>query len=113
MYETEKEMWISVDEMHFEGATSCWFPSIEPQVDSLTWEKFYDMISGRFDRNQHEVLLRKLHNIKHTASVAEYVTEFTTLVEKLTAYVVAVGPIYFASDSLMILRQKIHSILIV
>lgn len=95
MYGTEREMWISVVEMHFEGAAPCWFHSIEPHISSITWEKFCDMISERCDRNQHEVLLRKLHIISQTASVAEYVTEFTTLMEQLTAYAVAVDPIYF------------------
>jgi hypothetical protein len=84
MYGTEHDMWISVAEMHFEGATSCWYQSIESELDSVTWEQFCAMVSERFDRDQHEILLRKRHHIKQTSSVFDYVTSFTALIDQLT-----------------------------
>jgi hypothetical protein len=38
MYGTKRGMWISVAEMHFEGAASCWYQSIESTLDSVSWE---------------------------------------------------------------------------
>jgi hypothetical protein len=113
MYGTQPDMWISVAEMHFEGAASCWFQSIESQLDNVTWEQFCAMISERFDRHQHEVLLRKLHTICQITSVTKYVVEFITLVEQLTSYAVAVDPIYFITRFVGGLKPEIRAVLIV
>jgi hypothetical protein len=113
MYGTERGMWISVAEMHFEGAASCWYQSIESTLDSVSWEQFCDMVSERFERDQHELLLRKLHRIQQTSSVADYVTSFTTLVDQLKAYASGVDPIFFITRFVDGLKPDIRAIVIV
>jgi hypothetical protein len=71
------------------------------------------MVSERFDRDQHEILLRKLHHIKQTSSVSDYVTIFTTLVDQFTAYAKGQDPLYFITRFVDGLRPKIHAVLIV
>lgn len=100
-------------EMHFQGAASFWYQSIESELDSISWEQFCAMVSERFDRDQHEILLRKLHPIKQTSSVSNYVTNFTTLVDQLTSYAKGQDPLYFNTRFIDGLRPKIHAILIV
>lgn len=113
MYGTERDMWISVTEMHFEGAASSWYQSIESDLDSISWEQFCAMVSERFDRDQHEILLRKLHNIKQTSLVSDYVTSFTTLVDQLTSYAKSTDPLYFITRFVDGLRPEIYAVLIV
>lgn len=113
MYGTKREMWISVAEMHFEGAASCWYQSIESHLESVTWEQFCDMVSQCFDRDQHELLLRKLYHIQQTSTIAEYVTSFTTLVDQLTAYASAVDPFCFITRFVDGLIPEIRAIVIV
>lgn len=113
MYGSEREMWISVTEMHFKGAASCWYQSIESDLDSVTWEQFCTMVSERFDRDQHELLLRKLHHIKQTSSVSDYVTSFTTLVDQLTSYAKGQDPLYFITRFVDGLCLEIRAVLMV
>jgi len=71
------------------------------------------MVSERFDRDQHEILLRRLHHIKQTSSFSDYVTSFTTLVDQLTAYAKGQDPLYFITPFIDGLRPEIRAILIV
>jgi len=113
MYGTDRSMWISVAEMHLEGAASCWYQSIEPQLATTSWEDFCAIVAERFDRDQHKILLRQLYRIKQTLSVADYVTSFTTLVDQLTAYSAGVNPFYFITRLVDGLRPDIRAVVIV
>jgi hypothetical protein len=71
------------------------------------------MVSECFDRDQHEILLRKLHHIKQTSVVADYITSFTTLVDQLIAFAKGVDPLYFITRFVDGLHPDIRAILIV
>jgi len=79
----------------------------------VSWEQFCEMVSERFDRDQHELLLRKLYSIKQTSSVTDYVTTFTTLVDQLTAYATSVDPIFFVTRFIDGLKPEIKVVVIV
>jgi hypothetical protein len=44
------------------------------------------MIHDCFGRDQHEALIRQLFHIKQSGAVAEYVKQFSALVDQLSAY---------------------------
>jgi len=71
------------------------------------------MVSERFDRDQHELLLRKLYSIKQTSSVTDYVTTFTTLVDQLTAYATSVDPIFSVTRFIDGLKPEIKAVVVV
>jgi hypothetical protein len=58
MYNVEEFLWISISEMHFDGATSLCYQSIESQVPDLSWSNFCKLMMDRFDRDRHESLIR-------------------------------------------------------
>jgi hypothetical protein len=72
--------------MHFTGAAKRWLQSIEPLLATSDWKTFCSMIHERFSRDQHELLLRQLFNVRQTGSVSEYVDKFTELIDQLKAY---------------------------
>ena len=73
MYAVEPQMWIRVATMHFTGAAKRWLQSIEPLLASSDWKTFCSLIHERFNRDQHELLLLQLFNIRQSGSVLEYV----------------------------------------
>lgn len=81
MYAVKSPMWIRVTTMHFTGAAKHWLYSIEHRLASIDWPTFCALIHERFSRDQHELLLRQLFNIRQTGSVSEYVVKFTSLID--------------------------------
>ena len=79
-------MWIRVATMHFTGAAKRWLQSIEHLLSSLDWTSFCSLLHERFSRDQHELLLRQLFNIRQTGSVSDYIDKFTELIDQLKSY---------------------------
>ena len=52
-------MWLRVATMQMVDAAALWLQSVEPQLDTATWEQFCIMVRDRFDRDQHELLVEK------------------------------------------------------
>lgn len=72
--------------MHFIPPASHWLPSVETMLKSCSWLQFASMLLDRFGRDQHELLVRQLINIKQFGSVSEYIDRFAGLVDQLAAY---------------------------
>jgi hypothetical protein len=49
--------------MHFDGSTNRWLQYVERHISSLTWVEFCSLLHDRFDRDQHEALIRQLFHI--------------------------------------------------
>jgi len=71
------------------------------------------MVRGRFDRDQHELLVRQMLHIRQTSTASEYITRFTSLNDQLLAYNKAIDPVYFVTRFIDGLRPELRSILLV
>ena len=71
------------------------------------------MVHGRFDRDQHELLVRQMLHIRQTSTASEYITRFTSLNDQLLAYNKAIDPVYFVTRFIDGLRPELRSILLV
>jgi hypothetical protein len=69
MYATDPVMWVNVSTMHFEGVTSRWLHSVEPRLPSMSCRQFCQCVQERFDREQHEIVIRQLFHIRQTSFV--------------------------------------------
>jgi len=105
MYAVPESMWISVAEMHLDGPAALWFQSIESQIPNCSWL--------RFDRDQKELLIRQLFHIRQTSSIADYVKQFSELIDQLSAYSSNTDPMYFTMRFIDGLRPDIKSIVLV
>jgi len=52
-------------------------------------------LHDRFDRDQHELLIRQLFSIRQQTTVSNYVKHFTELVDQLSAYSNSTNPVYY------------------
>lgn len=50
---------------------------------------------NRFDRDQHESLIRQLFHVKQISTVSDYLARFTSLVDQLNAYSATHDQLYF------------------
>ena len=60
-----------------------------------------------------EMFIRKLFRIRQTASVSEYVDQFSMLVDNLVAYRRMMDPLYFVQRFVDGLRDDLHAAVIV
>lgn len=113
MYGIEESLWISVSEHYLEGPAARWFQSIESQICNASWTTFCQLLHDRFDRDQHELLIRRLFTIKQSSSVTDYVKSFTELVDQLAAYSNSTTPVYYTMRFIDGLIPEIKSVVLV
>lgn len=113
MYSVPSMIWIRVAKQHLDKGPARWFQSIEPTLDFSDWKNFCRLLHDRFDRDQKELLIRQLFHVKQTSSVADYITQFTELVDQLSAYSSTTDPMYFTMRFIDGLRPEIKAIVLV
>ncbi|WVZ81560.1 hypothetical protein U9M48_028917 [Paspalum notatum var. saurae] len=97
LYGVDSHMWVKVASLHFSASAARWLQSVEQRVRHCSWAEFRTMIMDRFGRDQHELLLRQLFNIRQTGTVAEYIDQFAGLIDQLIAYGHQNDPLYYAT----------------
>jgi hypothetical protein len=113
MYIVLSAMWIRVAKQHLDKAAARWFQCIEPGLYFSDWQNFCHLLHDRFDRDQKELLIRQLFQAKQTTSVAEYITQFTKLVDQLKAYSQSTDPMFYTMRFIDRLRADIEAIVLV
>jgi hypothetical protein len=99
--------------MHFSGAGKRWLSSIEDQLEGLSWSDFTSQLLLRFARDEHELLLHRLFQIRQIGSVIEYIDQFVALVDDLKAYAKHPDPLYYTQRFIDGLRDDIKAVLLV
>lgn len=113
MYQISCCFWVCVASMHFSGPAACWLQSIEHKVVEIPWSQFCALVLDRFGRDQHETLICQLFHIAQNGTVAEYVEQFSELVDQLRAYASVTDPLYYTMRFIDGLRPDIKSSIIV
>jgi hypothetical protein len=99
--------------MHFHGAAKRWLSLVKDQLEALTWSDFCSQLLLRFARDEHELLLRHLFQIRQTGPVNEYIDQFVALVDDLKAYAKHPDPLYYTQRFIDGLRDEIKAVLLV
>ena len=110
MYFVHQSEWINVSEMHFDGAASLWYQSVEAQVPEWSWEDFCAQIHDRFDRDRHELLIRQIFHINQSSTVFDYLARFSELVDQLKVYSPSRDPLFYTMRFIDGLRPDIKSV---
>ena len=79
----------------------------------MKWSEFCQALHTRFDRDQHEFLLRKMNRIRQTSSVQDYVDHFFELVDQLTAYDSSTNALHYITRFLDGLHSDIRTVILV
>jgi len=109
MCSLESSIWIPLAAMHMNGPAARWFQSVEEKLRSASWSEFSQLLLDRFGREQKELLIRQLFHIRQSGSVADYVSQFSELLDQLVAYGHVTDPIYYAMRFLDGLRADIKT----
>jgi hypothetical protein len=72
--------------MRLTGSAALWFQTLNDPVNSMDWDTFVTAICNRFDKDEHNHLLRHFFHIKHTTTVTEYVEQFSDIVHHILAH---------------------------
>jgi hypothetical protein len=98
--------------MHCKQDAARWKQSVETQLKTCNWQSFTQMILDRFGRNEHEILIRRLFHIDQSGPVADYITDFSRLLDQLTAYAPHPDPLYYTQRFIDGLRSDIKSVVL-
>jgi hypothetical protein len=86
---------------------------VEDQLESVSWSDFCFQLLTRFARDEHELLLRCLFQIRQSGHVLEYIDQFVALVDDLKAYAKHPDPLYYTQRFIDGLRNEIKAVLLV
>jgi hypothetical protein len=67
----------------------------------------------RFDRDQHELLIRQLFHVQQTSTISEYLSRFTQLADQLKVYSPKHDQLYFTMRFIDGLRPDIKFVVLV
>ncbi|WVZ91209.1 hypothetical protein U9M48_037412 [Paspalum notatum var. saurae] len=109
LYAVESEMWIRVAIMHCSGPAARWIQSVESRLRRCSWNEFCVLLLTRFGKDEHELLLRQLIHVSHMGSVADYIAQFTELVDQLAAYESSMDSRYYTTKFIEGLQPSIRS----
>lgn len=112
MYSVPNSIWIRVVKQHLNKAPTCWFQSIEAKLDFSDWLGFCRLLHDHFDCDKKE-LIRQLFHVKQTSTVANYIAQFTELVDQLAACSQSTDPMFFTMRFIDGLRADIKSTVLV
>ncbi|CAD6268438.1 unnamed protein product [Miscanthus lutarioriparius] len=113
LYRVESTVWLSAATMHFQGPAKRWLSSIEEELENQGWDEFCAQLLSRFARDEHELLLCRLFQIRQTSPVSEYIEKFIGLVDELKAYAKHPDPLYYVQRFIDGLRDEIKAVLMV
>jgi len=109
LYRVESTSWVRIARMHFVGAARRWYNSVESQLHGCNWDTLSNLIMDRFGKDHHELLLRHLFQIRQTGTVAEYIDQFSTIVDQLGAYHRTTDPLFYTMRFIDGLKDHIRA----
>ncbi len=96
----------------FFGRAASWLRSSKAHVRFSVWEDFFVAVSNKFDRDQHDLLIRQMDSIKLFGTVWEYYEKFDELMNQLPAYDLSVNMRYLTHRFTDGLHCKIRNVVL-
>ncbi|XP_073354821.1 uncharacterized protein [Aegilops tauschii subsp. strangulata] len=107
VYGVQREMWVRVSTLHFEGNAARWLHVQEAHDTSFTWETLCSAVCAKFGREQYQVQLRQFNTLRRIGSVTVYMEQFEELMHRLLAHNPAFDPLFFTTQFLDGLKTDI------
>lgn len=113
VYDIPDGMKVKFALMNFLGSAAFWMQSIEVNLRTLSWEELCKSVVTRFERDQHNQIVRQFFHLRQTTSVAEYVELFDELVHQLLAHDPYVSPVVITNKFVDGLKPEIKVVVLV
>jgi hypothetical protein len=72
--------------LNFSGPAEAWLQTYELRGRVTSWEMLHTAVCDRFYKNQYQLHMKQLDNLKQTASVADYHAKFDQLAHNIMLY---------------------------
>jgi hypothetical protein len=86
---------------------------MEATIKNMDWDTFVQTVCNRFDRDEHNHLLRRFFHIKQTVSVTKYIEEFSDIVHQLLAHDPIFSTTVFTNRFVDGLKKEIRSVIMI
>jgi hypothetical protein len=100
--------WVPMAILNFTGSPKIWLHSAHKKIAGFTCESFCTLLSTRFGRDKHQLLIFQFFSLKQLDSVADYIGRFETLMNNHMAYSDTIHPSYFITRFIERLRSDIR-----
>lgn len=107
------EHWVKLALVHFSGSAAFWMQSIEMDLRKCSWNTLCQAVVDRFERDQHEHVIRQFFHVNQSGSVAEYVELFDEIVHQLLAHDPNFNPAAITSRFVDGLKHEIKVVVLV
>lgn len=79
-------MWVKFVVMGFTRTAAFWLQSMDFVIKDTSWKDLCKVVCARFEKDQHNYLLRQFLQIKQLGSVSEYIELFDELMHQIKAH---------------------------
>ena len=86
VYLVDPRLWIRYSTMHLTGSAALWFQTVQSTLKTMSWADFVATVSAKFDRDEHNQLMRQFFHIRQLTNVHEYIENFCDIVHQLLAH---------------------------
>lgn len=112
IYSVPDNMWVKLATMYFSGSADFWLQAADPCILVRPWNEFCAAVCSRFEREQHNQLIRQFYHVKQIGTVIDYVEQFDNLVHQLLAHDSSLKPIMVTNRFIDGLRDDIKAIVL-
>ncbi|XP_015618641.1 uncharacterized protein [Oryza sativa Japonica Group] len=102
-------LWVRIATIYFLGRAASWLRSSRAHLRFPMWEDFCAAVSAKFDRDQHENLIRQMDSIKQNGTVWEFYERFDELMNQLLVYDPTLSSKYLTHRFTKGLRREIRN----
>lgn len=113
LYAVPFNMWIKLATLNFTHSAAFWLQSVEPLLPTYTWKDFCTAVVDRFQRDQHNFLLRQFFHIRQHSTVPEYIAQFDELIHQIKAHDPTFNPLLVTSRFIDGLKHEIKSVVMI
>jgi hypothetical protein len=110
VYEVSPRLWIRYSPMHLTGSAALWYQTVQSTLLAMNWDDFCATVCAKFDRDEHNHLLRHFFHIRQTHFVHEYIEQFCDLVHQLLAHDPTVATATITNRFVDGLKKEIKSV---
>jgi hypothetical protein len=96
--------------MRLVGSAGLWFQTLQSTINKMNWDAFVTAVYNRFDKDEHNHLLRHFFHIKQTTTVTDYVEQFSDLVHQLLAHDPSFPPTVITNQFMDGLKRYIRAV---
>lgn len=113
MFGIHRTFWVPMAALNFSGVAAIWLQSVQKNLNSFDWESFSALLTTRFGRDRHQLLIRQFYTIKQTSTVADFIERFELIINHLRSYSDSIHPFYFLTRFVKGLRADIRAVVMV